>query len=260
MLENILQKLGLTAKEISVYQTLLATGTQPASIVAYRGDLPRNTVRFNLDKLSEKGFVRKSKRGNTQLYSPETPENVIKFLEIKKNKTNQKIDHQIECLKEVSSELQTKMGASAGRPKITFYEGDDGLVKVYEDTLTSSETIRSFANFDTMHGVLPDYFKTYYNRRAKNNIAIRSIHPATKLALDKTKDDHKVMRESTLIPANQYSFVPEVQCYDNKVIITSFKEKLGVIIESKEIYEFFKVAFELAWLQAKQLAKGKKKG
>jgi sugar-specific transcriptional regulator TrmB len=252
MLEGILQKLGLNDKEVQVYLTLLGIGTQPASTIAYRINMPRNTARFHLDRLYEKGFARKSKRGNTQLYTSESPENIIKALEIKKNKMSEKIDQQINQLQTVSAELKSKMQPTGDRPKITFYEGDEGLIKVYEDTLTSTETLRSFANYDTLHGILPEYFKTYFTRRTKKMIQMRSIHPATKSAQEARKRDKEELRESVLIPADKYFFSPEIQFYDNKVSITSLKEKLGIIIESHEIYEYFVMMFEYIWQAAKK--------
>jgi len=260
MINNVLQSIGLNGKEIEVYLVALELGIQPASTIARRVKIPRNTTRFILDKLVDKGVIKKTKRANTQLYSPEEPKNLINLLERQRVELNSGIDKKINQLNEVMAELESRYRPESTKPKVTFYEGDEGLVKVYEDTLTSSENLRSFANFDSMHGVLPDYFKTYYNRRVKNNIKIRSIHPNTPLAHEKTKHDKKEWRESRLITADQYWFTPEIQFYDNKVSITSLKEKLGIIIESQEIYEAMVVAFELAWKEATRLDSRFKKG
>jgi len=174
---------------------------------------------------------------------------------MKRDKMNREFNKQAESVKEIMSELESKMHPSNPRPKITFYEGEYGITKVYEDTLTSNETIRSFASFEGMHGALPEYFKTYYKRRAGKGIFIRSIHPDSKFARQRTKHDKNEWRESCLIPSDQYNFDPEIQFYDNKVNIASWKEKLGIIIESEEIYQTFVVAFELAWKEAKRLDK-----
>ena len=168
------------------------------------------------------------------------------------------IDEKIGQLNEVMAELESRYRPESTKPKVTFYEGDEGLVKVYEDTLTSSETIRSFASFEGMHGALPEYFKKYYKRRAENKILIRSIHPDTPLARERTKHDKKEWRDSRLVPKNKYDFNPEIQLYDNKVVITSWKEKLGIIIESQEVYQAMTVTFELAWAEASRLDKRKK--
>ena len=208
----------------------------------------------------DKGIIKKAKKANTQLYTPEEPKNLINLLERQRVDMNSVIDKKVVQLKEVMAELESRYRPESTKPKVTFYEGEDGLIKVYEDTLKSSEDLRSFANFDSMHGVLPDYFKTYYKRRVANKINIRSIHPDIPLAREKTENDKKEWRESRLIPANQYWFNPEIQLYDNKVSITSLKERLGIIIESQEIYEAMVVAFELAWKEASRIDPRNKKG
>jgi len=253
MIENVLQKLGLPPKEIEVYLVALELGTQPASIIARRVKIPRNTTRFLLDKLVERGLIKKTTRANTQLYTPEEPKSLVLQLERQRVELNAQIDKKVDDLKGVMAELESRYRPQSTKPKVTFYEGDNGLIKVYEDTLTSSETIRSFASFDAMHGALPDYFRNYYKRRAEDEIMIRSIHPNTPLAQEKTKNDKKEWRESRLIPAKQYNFSPEIQFYDNKIVITSWKEKLGIVIESQEIYRAMTVAFELAWKEATKL-------
>jgi len=258
MIENVLQRMGLNSKEIKVYLITLELGTQPASVIARKVAIPRNTTRFLLDKLVEKGLIKKTTKANTQLYTPEEPKNLINLLERQRVDSNSVIDAKINQLKEVMAELETRYRPESTKPKVTFYEGDEGLTKVYEDTLTSSETIRSFASFEGMHGALPEYFKNYYRRRSENEIFIRSIHPDTPLARERTKNDKKEYRESRLIPKDKYNFNPEIQLYDNKIVITSWKEKLGIIIESQEIYQAMTVAFELSWNEASRLDRRKK--
>jgi len=258
MIQNVLRNMGLNQKEIKIYLIALELGTHPASVIARRASVPRNTTRFLLDKLVDKGLIKKSTKANTQLYTPEEPKNLINLLERQRVDSNAVIDEKVRQLNEFMAELETRYHPESTKPKVTFYEGDEGLIKVYENTLTASEAIRSFASFDAMHGVLPDYFKNYYDRRSANKIMIRSIHPDTPLARERTKNDKKEWRDSRLVPAKEYSFTPEIQFYDNKVAITSLKERLGIIIESHEIYEAMVVAFELAWKEASRLDKRKK--
>ncbi|MEK7632872.1 MAG: hypothetical protein AAB473_03705 [Patescibacteria group bacterium] len=139
------------------------------------------------------------------------------------------------------------------RPRVRFYEGKEGLESVYEDTLTSHETIRAYAAVDDMHKTLPDYFAKYYQRRVKENIAIRAIIPATVVGKDRAEKDRAEMRETALVPSEKFSFTPEINIYDNKVMIASWREQLGIIIESAEIADAMKKTFELAWAEAKRL-------
>ena len=54
-------------------------------------------------------------------------------------------------------------------------------------------------------------------------------------------------------PVDKYNFSPEINIYDDKVMIASWKEKLGIIIESEEIADAMKKIYELAWSEAKRL-------
>ncbi len=103
-----------------------------------------------------------------------------------------------------------------------------------------------------MHLGLPGYFPGYYKRRAGKGIAIRAIIPDTEIGLERQNLDIEEMRETALVPKTAFDFSPEINIYDNKVMIASWKEKLGIIIESHEIADAMKKIYELAWVEAKR--------
>lgn len=251
MITTLLRAFRLTEKEIRVVQRSLAIGPQPASAIARQAELPRNTTRSILDGLVKKGIMVKTKRANTQYYGVERKENLVRAVKYKKLRMEEESQRQLELLELYGDELTNREWAKS-RPRITFYEGTDGLEKVYEDTLTAKDGIRSWASFEGMHGGMPEYFKTYYARRAGKNIPIRSIHPDCALAREKQQHDADEMRESRLVPADRYDWIPEIQVYGNKVNIASWKEKLGIIIESEEIAKALEAVFELSWLGAEK--------
>ncbi|MEK7120729.1 MAG: hypothetical protein AAB840_01415, partial [Patescibacteria group bacterium] len=90
-------------------------------------------------------------------------------------------------------------------------------------------------------------------RRADKGISIRAIVPDTEDGRERKKLDKEEMRETVLVPIDRFSFTPEINIYDNKVMIASWKEKLGIIIESLEIAEAMKTIYELAWAEARRL-------
>ena len=106
-----------------------------------------------------------------------------------------------------------------------------------------------------MHDALPNYFPDYYKRRTKKGISIRAIIPMNEKGTERVSKDKDESRESALVPEGQFSFIPEINIYDNKVMIASWKEKLGIIIESAEIADAMKKIYELAWAEAKRLDK-----
>lgn len=56
-----------------------------------------------------------------------------------------------------------------------------------------------------------------------------------------------------MILANEYSFPPEINIYDNKIVFMSLIEKFSLIIESKELADALKKVFELSWKEAVRL-------
>ena len=250
-IENLLKKAGFLDKEITIYLTLLEMGRGVVSEISRKAGVNRTTGYVILDSLANKGLVSISGKEPKQEFMAEPPENLAQYLnsEIEKQKT---ISSELtELLPEMSS-----LYKKGDRPKVRFYEGIDGLKQVYEDTLTSTETIVAYATYDDMHKALPNYFPNYYKRRVEKGIFARGIVPATPMAYERVKENKNESRELALVPADKYMFSPDIEIYDNKVMIASWREKLGIIIESAEIADAMKKIFELAWAEAKRLDGG----
>jgi len=251
MIGQILRVFDLKPKEQNVFKAVREFGTQPASNISRMTGIPRNSVRFILDALVDKGLLVKNIRGNTQYYTVERPENIIRHIKIRQTKINDKFNTQIKLVKDFGAEINPHSRTTARRPKITFYEGLTGLEKVYEHTLTARNGIKSWASFEGMHDTLPVYFETYYKRRAGKGIFIESIHPDSEIARIHQKKDKEELRDSALVDPKKCNWVPEIQVYDNFINIASWHEKLGILIESPEIAQAMKSIFDLSFEAAK---------
>ncbi|TSC78017.1 MAG: transcriptional regulator TrmB [Parcubacteria group bacterium Gr01-1014_24] len=249
-LEQSLIEIGLSKKEAGVYIALLLLGHGTVSQISRRANINRTTGYDILDSLSTKGLVSISGKEPKQEYSAESPENLSKFISEDIKNKNEALKKTEEIIPELKSIHNVK-----DRPKVFFYEGREGLEKVYEDTLTSTETIRAYANVEHMNAGLPGYFPEYFKRRASKGIFIRGIGPKTEENIELGKRNVEEKREMALVPRDKYDFVPEINIYDNKVMIASWHEQLGIIIESTEIADAMKVIYELAWAEAKRLDK-----
>lgn len=254
MFNELAHALGLKEAEAEVFTAIVGRGAQPATRIAKWCGRSRNTVRGILDKLVHDGYVVRVKRGIAHLYGVETAQGISMVLRSKMELLRHEMSDRLKSVERFSDILQQKN--TSKRPHITFYEGHDGLIKVYEDTLTSSETLRSWGSFDANQEALPAYFKNYYNRRAKRKIRMRSIHPDTPLARKRVRCDKAELRESVLVDNRKFDIQPEIQVYDNRINIVSWKEKLGIIIESEEIAEAIKQIFDLCFEQKKTTALG----
>ncbi len=241
---------GLSEKEASVYLSLLELGSGTVSKISRRAGINRTTGYDVLDSLSVKGLVSISGKEPKQEYSAESPEHLMKFVSEEIKKKNELLKQTEKLIPELKS-----IHNVSDRPRVRFYEGLEGLAQVYEDTLTSHEPIRAYATVDDMHKGLPNYFPKYYKRRAGAGISIRAITPKTEIGIERKSHDKEECREMAFVPADKYYFSPEINIYDNKVMIASWREKLGIIIESAEIADAMKKIYELSWAEAKRLDK-----
>lgn len=245
-----LQSFGFSEKEVDVYIALLELGKATVSKISLHAGINRTTGYDILGSLVSKKLVSVSGKEPKQEYSAEPPTAITEYLKRKILETESHIKRAEKLLPEL-----TLLHTIENRPKIRFYEGAEGLQHVYEDTLTSSETIRAYASVEDVHNSLPNYFPGYYKRRAAKNIFIRAIFPYTEAAKKLQKYDVEEKRETAFVPRDKYYFSPEINIYDNKVMIASWREKLGITIESEEIADAMKKIYELAWAEAKRLDK-----
>src|SRR3989344_529128 len=235
-----LQSFGFSEKEAVVYIALLELGKGTVRQISSKAGINRTTSYDILGSLSNKGLVTVSGKEPKSEYAVEPPEAITAYLK----KVAEETAEHIKKSEAIIPELEL-LHAKQNRPKIRFYEGKEGLEKVYEDTLTSSEPIRAYATIDDMHKALPNYFPKYYQRRAEKNISIRAIVPETPSRRQRKTHDVEEKRQIAFVPPDKFYFSPEINIYDNKVMIASWREKLGIIIESHEIADAMKKIYEL---------------
>ena len=242
---------GFTDKEAGIYVAALELGRGTASEIARKAGISRTNSYNMLDSLVAKGLVEISGKAPKQEYVAASPEALAEYVD----KQKEDAEANAHKVKSFVSELKSIHKVS-DRPHVTFYEGLEGMKRVYEDTLTSTEPIRAYANYDDMHRAMGDYFPSYYQRRAKKGILAIGIVPDSPLARERARLNTEEDRQLAVVPTNRFTISPDIEVYDNKVMIASWREKLGIIIESKEIADAMKQIFGLAWEEAKRLDSG----
>ena len=242
-----LKETGLTANEANIYITLQSIGQNPASVIAKRADLNRSSCYTILDSLMKKGFIQQAIKNNIAYFNASDPKCILQQLKNQKFK----IDENIQNIDNLVNQFQSLQNNYTHKPKVVFFEGKAGLINIMEDSLTSSETLRAYASLSELTALLPNYFPNYYKRRTEKNISVKAIYPANKESYLHKKRDQIENRESRLIPA-EFNFHLDILIYDNKVAITSLKEKFGLLIESKEMAIAQKKIFDLVWKATKK--------
>ena len=247
---NLLKELNFSDKEARVYLALLEMGPSSVSSVARKAKINRTTAYDILEELASKKLVRMAEQRGKMIYVAESPENIQKVLTEESERYKKMADKAQTALPELKgiySEIEKK-------PIVKFYEGLDGLKELYEDSLNNNndKTILAYTSSADLQEVIWSYIEEYYRRRKEKGISIRAIMPTNEYSLKLKKIGKDFLREVRLVPPDRFNFSPEIYLYDNKLTLMSLREKFGVYIESKEIVEALKKAYELSWEAAKR--------
>lgn len=245
---QVLRDLGLTDKEPEIYAELVKTsGVQPASTIARKLGMNRTTVYKTLLKLAKLGLVTKTMQHGITCFLAEDPEKALEDLLIKRR--NQ-LDDLNKSFTQMLPEIKNMQQHELLMPKMRYYEGAEGVMRVYEDTLVEGETIYSFENVQSMDPMIKDYlFDSYLPRRIEKEIFAHVITPKNPENIQFREEDKECMRETRFFSKNQFPIEVEINVYGQKTAFFSYKteELFAVILESPAIANSMKAIFNLCW-------------
>ncbi|MBI5412053.1 hypothetical protein HZA43_02650 [Candidatus Peregrinibacteria bacterium] len=245
---QLFKNLGLTDKEPDVYLALLRLpGTQPASVIASHTGLNRTTVYKTLMKLVKMGLAVKTMRHGILCFYAEDPSDRLEsIIEARKKQTDALHKNLIEILPDLRQMKEKEMAL----PKMRYYEGPEGIKRVYEDTLAEEQTIYSFENIETMSSAVHDYiFNDYIPRRIEKEIFAHVITPENKANKIFRKNDKISLRKTKFAPFSIFPVEIEINIYGQKTAFFSYKaeEMFGAILESPSITNSMKAIFNFCW-------------
>lgn len=242
---KVLKNIGLNDKEAKVYLALLEYGEALPSALAKKAMVKRPTAYVILDQLKAKGLAGSVKKNNSLYFKALTPyalldEQYSRYVELEK------------ALPELLG-LNAKVGAT---PQMTVFEGEEGLIRIMEDTLTTKTDLLCWADVSLAVGtVLKDYYPKYVHKKVEKKVFLRGVLCYDKTALRFKKEAERELRDVRLVPKEKFPFKNEINIYDDKVAIISHQDSLGVIIQNKAIADTQRAIFELGFEYAEILEK-----
>ncbi len=246
ILEKELITLGLTSEEAKVYLSTLELGGSFVSAIARRAKVNRSTCYHTLDNLVEKGLVSSYKRGKVLHFTAEDPK-----------RFKQMAEEKLQRAQDLIPQLLAMASTMASKPKIRFYEGEEGVKSIFEDVIETGDEVLGYTSLEGLGDLFPKYFRQFCHKKVKRNIKTRYIAPATEEGVDMI--DHyypkvydKNLLEILMVNPKEFNFKNEIAIYGNKVGIISLNkdELIGLILESPTFAESMKSFFDLAWLGA----------
>ncbi len=249
-----LEQFGLNQKETKIYTTLLQMGSGTIQEIVRKSGIKRTTTYSVLENLMQKKLINLLEKDTKREYFAEDPKNIISILETKEKALSEKKKQLLEALPEIKSlyNIHTK------KPKVRFYENDEGIKFVLDATLDlpkGSETLSYQTDEKLPSKFLQEYVFDYVKRRIAKGISQRMISNDSPFLQKMQQKDKVELRNTTMINAKIYPFTDQVIIFGDKVAIVSYSDQIALIIESQAVAQTQKTIFELAWAGAQKLGK-----
>jgi sugar-specific transcriptional regulator TrmB len=242
-MNNELQKdiisAGLSENEAAIYLAALELGETTVSRLAKKAGIKRTTTYLIIESLKEKGLLSSLKKEAASVFFAEDPRKLHEIME----ERQQKID-------KIMPQLLAYTNLIDKKPEIRYFEGVEGIKEVYRDSLKypGHEMLTWYA--ETYAAQFDEKFilEEYIPKRLQKKVFVRAILPDSEFIREWIKNDQEHFRKSKLISKEKYNISIELNMYGiNKVGIISFEEQIGIVIESKKIFESLKNIFEIMW-------------
>ncbi len=238
MLERELIEIGLTENEARAYLAALELGETTIARIAKKSGVKRTTTYLSVESLKEKGLLSELKKKKKTFFYAEDP----RILQ-------EKIEERKKAIEKIIPQLLSITNLIDKKPKITFYEGLEGIKDVYRDTLKyPDQEMLAWVSQDAFRVLDKEFIDYYIPKRVEKKIWVRVIAPDTPEIIDYKNRETKELRKTKLIDAQKYPIEVEIDLYGgNKIGVMAFKEKIGLIIESQKIFNTLKSIFEMYW-------------
>lgn len=247
-LVEILQTIGCSESESAIFSAILPY-SEGVSVVVLSKKLgfPRPTIYSNLERLIDKGLVKKGLRNEGGIFFAESKEGIFKIY-----------DEKINNLKSARAELTDKLLSSDNlnyKPRFVVYEGLRAYESIFHDILRSKakETFWIWPLSEMVKRIPQQAFSDFHLERIKEKIWLNVLWPQQKkLSLEKhplllTKNEEHSWRRIKLLP-KQIDQTMGYGIYGTKVaFLSSERENYAFVVDSKELSMTIKSHFNYLW-------------
>lgn len=243
---NLLEQIGMSAKEAEIYEILLKLGKVPASKLLPETKLKRTTVYSVLDELIAKGLVEKDENDPIIKFRAKHPYALKEYL----NDQIFKIKSSEGVLDSLLPNLINVLNLTQDQPGIRYLEGIEGFKKIYQDILKTNNNLRIFtSDSDRTNPEMEKVIDNNITKQKKLGIKTKAIVAGeeghTKKSLARALEMNIELR---IINDARFALPSQILIYGNKVAISSLKnEVITTLIENENIVRSFKNIFDYIW-------------
>lgn len=238
MIENNLERIGLSGNTAKVYLACIELGPVPISRIVARTALPKATVYDTLERLQRDGLVEVSEQARNRVVAAIDPSVLLEQHESRRQR-----------LTETMPVLKALFHRAQGKPNIRFYEGDEGVETALWDSLSGDATellsCFSMAELAACPGI--DRVDAYLSERIRRGKHLRVIRTLAKDVLPVWPSSHAELREVRYTPPDMVLAMTFVIYGNSVALMSGGKERYGLVIDSAEYASLMRAMFAGIW-------------
>lgn len=240
---QILQKIGLTKNEASIYIALVELGPSRIMGISEKTSIHRPLIYKALPSLLDKKLITKSQRMKGTFYMAEPPNRLEALFD------DLKID-----FFEILPDLEDSYSSNEHKPKIRFLEGPDGTKRIFDDVVRSLKAGDVFYRYSSNKDgqeKKDKYVPRIYRKMRDSKKLEREVITNPQTAKHKAA---KLDRFVKIMPSDFGPFEHNVTeiIYGDKVAFIDYNSETAMVIESKRIAEFQKQIFKTLYQRLPQ--------
>ncbi len=233
---HTLEYLGLSTLCQPVYETLLKYGPLSIADLSRRVGKHRPMVYKTVGELIDSRLVSQVKIGKRITYKAESPTLIQALVK----KREQRINYKIDRYQDIYQKRDKK-------PKITFFEGKEGIATAYEQLLNATEKQGVIYRYESPRDY--QFNKKYYTELYRQRAGSQGDVDKCVITNEKTnlKRRNSLNRISKAIPSAKDLFeynITELIGKD-RVIFIDYDSEIAIMIENERFAHFQKVLYKL---------------
>jgi len=254
MIEDQLRQLGLGDYEAKIYAVLLNNSPAGATLIAKKCNLSRSSVYTTLHSLTSKGLVGTTYKNEIKQFVAQDFGSLQQLM----NKEKESIEKKLRIMDTIKNEMEALTKQNINIPNIIFFEGKEGLKKIYMSMMRQSSPKA------TMHILRDEFvwqkewqfvFKPDWHDRIKRIRREKQIK--TQLLINRTRVEKQKIKFYKTRQGLDFKFLPAtdsikqfaVYIMNDVVSILSFENNnlVGIKITNQHLADNFRTIFGLLW-------------
>lgn len=247
MNEKLLEEIGLTKGEITVYLTLLNLGETTTGKIIEKAEISSGKIYEILDKLIKKGLVSYIVKEKTKYFSVASPNGILDYLHEKEEKLKEK---EQEILKELPSLLAIKKGKERVYETKLFmgFKGVQTVIFEALSELTPKDEILAMGIFSKKPEQFNILWPKWHQQRVKKKIRCKILFS------EKGTEYYNLLKKMKYVQIRVIKGLTPAAIDvigDCVLIFTHGIEPSCLSIRHPEIVQSFTTFFNTLWKQAK---------